>query len=62
MKSSIIAYSNFSGQDLYHGSPDLTDAKVVKINTSVTDDYYCTLIELELKNGFFYAIDIRQAR
>lgn len=58
----LIAYSNYFGQDLYNGTPDLRDAKVVEVTTSVVDDFYSTELKLELKNGLFMVIDIRQSR
>jgi hypothetical protein len=58
----LIVHSNFLGQDLYHGTPDVRDAKVVDVKTSVVDDYYSTALKLELKNGLFMVIDIRQER
>lgn len=58
----LITYSNFLGQDLYHGTPDVRGAKVVDVTTSVVDDHYSTALKLELKNGLFMVIDIRQER
>lgn len=58
----MIAYTYFGGQDLYHGVPDLQDAKVVEVRCEQDSEYYNTHLVFELKNGSHTTITIKQER